>query len=816
MSHVTFIYPCVGRFPDRGYVRSWQMQPLSIGVLAALTPPDWQRTFYDDRLEPIDYDQPTDLAAISIETFTARRGYQIAQEYRRRRVPVVIGGYHASFCPEEVLEHADAVCVGEAEGVWGNILRDVTAGRLLRVYSCSPSPGLSGVRTDRGIFRGKNYFKIAMVETGRGCRFRCNFCSITAFYKATYRRRPVVEIIDEIRQLKEKIIFFVDDNVIGDVKSAKELFHALKPLGIQWIGQASVNAAADAELLDLMAGSGCRGLLVGFESLNPENLTSVGKAINETIDYEQALRAFRQRGILIYGTFMFGLPADSARLICDTVRFAEKQKLFLAALNHLVPFPGTPLYSVYQEEGRLVYGRWWLSDVYRFGQPPFRPSCMTSAELEQCCHQARRNFYALLSVLRRSLDFSANCANFRTAMLFFGLNFLLQREILQKRGLPLGVRTAVANRATHHVQVDLAKPGDDTGLRNLLLQTPMPGVVRLAYLREPSFFQALQVEGRYNDVVIGRDIESGQIIGLGSRSIKTAFVNGRSSTVGYLSGLRLIEGYRGSTYLARGYRMLRERHQDGRTKLYVTTIIESNQMAREILTSRRAGLPAYHDYGRFCCMAISLQQKPRPVRPETFEIRSAMPEDIPVIVEFWRREGVNKQFFPEYTAEDLLRAEGLLRGLELKNVLLAYSRSELVGTAAAWDQKSFRQSLVTGYNRQLTLFRLPYNVIARLLAYPILPRPGSYLGYINLSLICILKDNPRVFRALLVEMIRRYRSLYPLLMAGLHEQDPLLPVLRQYRHFAYPSRLYVAYWEDGEEDFENLDGRVPYLELGAL
>ncbi len=216
-------------------------------------------------------------------------------------------------------------------------------------------------------------------------------------------------------------------------------------------------------------------------------------------------------------------------------------------------------------------------------------------------------------------------------------------------------------------------------------------------------------------------------------------------------------------------------------------------------------------------MAISLRQKFRSAPSKTLEIRPAMREDLPAIIEFWQREGGRKQFFPKYGATDLLSSDGLLRGLELEDIFLAFSGEELVGTVAAWEQKSFRQSVVMGYNKRLTFLRLPYNGIARLLGYPILPHPGSNLDYFSLSLICIRGDDPHIFASLLVQMIKRYRSHYSLFMVGLHERDPLLPVLRRYRHFPYVSRLYVVCWEDSEEDFENLDRwRVPYLELGAL
>ena len=386
MPKVTFVYPCVGRFPETKYVRSWQMQPLSIAVLAALTPRHWERAFFDDRLENIDYDEPTDLAAISIETFTARRGYEIAAEYRRRGVKVVMGGYHATFCKEEVIEYADAVCLGEAEGLWPQILADAENGRLERIYASVAPPSLAGVIPDRSIFAGKDYLKIALVEAGRGCKFGCSFCSITAFYSARYRRRPVEDIVSEISSLGQKVIFFVDDNVIGEIRAARELFEALEPLGIKWLSQASLNMTCDEELLDLMVRSGCMGLLIGFESLDRENLGAVGKRVNQSVDFSTALGKLRRRGIPVYGTFLIGLPRDNAALVERTLGFAVREKLFLAAFNHVVPFPGTPLYSELEQSGQLPWERWWLSDAYRFGQPPFQPWTMSAVELQALCH----------------------------------------------------------------------------------------------------------------------------------------------------------------------------------------------------------------------------------------------------------------------------------------------------------------------------------------------------------------------------------------------------------------------------------------------
>lgn len=437
MPHVTFIYPSVGRFAGTKYVRSWQMQPLAIAALSHLTPSEWERSFFDDRLEPIDFNHPTDLVAISIETFTSKRGYQIAAEYRQRGIPVVMGGYHATFCPDEVLEHADAVCIGEAEGVWTSILTDTLQGSLRGKYQI-PSQAFTGF--DRSIFDNKNYFKIALVETGRGCSFGCKFCSITAFHSGKCKPRPIEDVVTEIRSLSEKSVFIVDDNITGDLRRADELFAALRALDIQWVGQASINVTQRPGLVDLMAESGCAGLLIGFESLDEAALTCVDKKVNRGVDYAVALAELRKRGIVVYGTFMMGLPSDSPSTAEQLTSFAIDEQIFIAAFNHIVPFPGTPLYEELRETGRLTYPKWWLSDEYRFGDAPFNPECGSADTLKQWCHSARRRFYSISSILRRAMDFKGNCGSLRKFALYFGLNLLLRREISQKKGLPLGVR----------------------------------------------------------------------------------------------------------------------------------------------------------------------------------------------------------------------------------------------------------------------------------------------------------------------------------------------------------------------------------------
>lgn len=438
MPRLTFIYPAIGRKPGKPFVRSWQLQPLAIARLAAMTPPEWQVNFFDDRMDVINFDAATDLVAISIETYSAKRGFHVAAQFRKRGVPVVIGGYHATLCPDETKEHADAVCVGEAESAWPTILNDVQRGQLQPFYHGDRSRPLAGLIPDRGIFKGKNYLPVALVETSRGCPFQCNFCSIGAVSQSSYRRRPVQEIVEELRQVRDKYVFFVDDNIVGDPAGARELFEAITPLGIQWMSQGSLHALRDESLVRQMARSGCMGLLVGFESLNRENLAAMGKRINRVDEYRAALDCLRRAGVFVYGTFIFGYPHDTPASFEESVRFAKAENLFLAAFNHLVPFPGTPLYRELEAAGKLKYPQWWLHEDYRFGQVPFHPEAMAAKEIEEHCHRTRRSFYTWGSILRRSLEFRTNSPTPGRAWAFWMLNWMLRRELGQKAGIPLG------------------------------------------------------------------------------------------------------------------------------------------------------------------------------------------------------------------------------------------------------------------------------------------------------------------------------------------------------------------------------------------
>lgn len=437
---LTLVHPCIGRRPGQRYIRSWQMEPLPPATIAGLTPADVDIRFYDDRMETIPYDEPTDLVGISVETYTAKRAYQIATEYRRRGVPVVMGGFHPTLCPDEVSEFAEAVVVGEAEAIWPRVLDDFRHGRMERVYRAAGRPSLTKLRPDRRIFRGKRYLPIGLVEAGRGCHFRCDFCAVQAVFGSTQTRRPIDEVISEVASLRDskKLFFFVDDNITSNLAQAKDFLRALAPLGIRWVSQASINAAHDEEFLSLLVQSGCRGVLIGFESLDPSALAAMNKTFNVMKGgYEVALANLRRHRLRVYATFIFGYDADTADSFRRSVEFARAHRFYIAAFNHLTPFPGTPLYARLAQENRLLYEQWWLDDRYRYNMVPFQPALMSPDVLQRHCLEARRRFYGWPSILSRALD-PVNRADSFMFRNFLPINGMLRVDTRRRDGFPLG------------------------------------------------------------------------------------------------------------------------------------------------------------------------------------------------------------------------------------------------------------------------------------------------------------------------------------------------------------------------------------------
>jgi radical SAM superfamily enzyme YgiQ (UPF0313 family) len=377
-----------------------------------------------------------------VETYTAKRAYQIASVYRRRGVPVVMGGFHASLCPDEVAEYADAVVVGEAEKIWPEVVDDFRHGTMRKIYRAQGRPSLQGLRPDRSIFAGKRYLPVGLIEAGRGCHFKCEFCAVTSVFRASQTRRPIEDILEEIRRVQKdfgrKLFFFVDDNITSNLAEAKEFFRALIPLNVRWVSQSSINAAHDEEFLELLSRSGCMGVLIGFESVDEANLAAMNKRFNTMGGgFGRALANLRRHGIRVYGTFIFGYDGDTPDTFRRTVDFAKQHGLYIAAFNHLTPFPGTPLYERLRRQGRLRFERWWLDDEYSYNTIPFRPAQIEPDELQRLCVEARRRFYTWPSILRRSV-MGANRTNGFMFRNFFLINALHRSDVSARDHYPLG------------------------------------------------------------------------------------------------------------------------------------------------------------------------------------------------------------------------------------------------------------------------------------------------------------------------------------------------------------------------------------------
>jgi len=373
--------------------------PLVLPLLAGLTPPDVDVRLVDENVEAIDTNADVDWVAITCMTASAPRAYVIADAFRQRGVPVVMGGIHPTVLPDEAAAHADAVVVGEAEPVWREVLADLAAGRLRPRYEHAGYSDLVGLpRPRRELLQVDRYLTTNVVQTGRGCPNACSFCTVSTVSGRRYRFRPVGEVVEEVSSLGGWI-GFVDDNIAGHPRRAKELFEALIPLRTRWVGQADLTMAKDRELLSLAARSGCKAMFVGLESLSQENLRAISKSANLGTDMGAAIRTIHKAGIEIIGSFVLGLDGDDDGVFARTVAFAEQHKLVAAQFAVLTPFPGTVVYQQLEREGRIVDHDW---SRYTMSNVVFRPRHMTDLELRQGQRYVYGRFYSIPSILKRS------------------------------------------------------------------------------------------------------------------------------------------------------------------------------------------------------------------------------------------------------------------------------------------------------------------------------------------------------------------------------------------------------------------------------
>jgi len=435
---VTLIYPAIGRYLDEAC-----MEPLSLGALAGFTPQDVEVALYDDRLEPIPFDEPTDLVAITVQIYAARRSYEISAEYRKRGVPVILGGVHPTLLPDEAAQHADSIFLSDAENLWHEVIADVKQGKLKPVYRGAATTPQPDTLTRRDLYKGKKYLPISLLQFGRGCRFVCTFCAVSSYFDHRHYYRNVAQVIEEMKSQNRNTFFFVDDNIVSDFESAKALFRELIPLKIHWVSQASIDMTRDRELMDLMAKSGCVGNVIGFESLEAENLRSMKKPQNTKSKhgyeaYAGQLKILRDHGMQTWAAFTLGHDYDTPDSIHRTLDFALENKFTFAAFNTLLPYPSTPLYKKLQAQDRLLYdGKWWLHPDYRYNHAAFRPALMSPEKLTETSYHVRKSFNSVGSIYNRLWDFKTNMRNPYRLGVYLAYNPLFRKETLKKQGIRL-------------------------------------------------------------------------------------------------------------------------------------------------------------------------------------------------------------------------------------------------------------------------------------------------------------------------------------------------------------------------------------------
>jgi radical SAM superfamily enzyme YgiQ (UPF0313 family) len=378
--------------------RAFQIPPLSLGVLASLTPDDFEITLMDENLHDLDFTDVPDLVGITCLTASAPRAYEISRRFRAMGSKVVLGGIHASALPQEAIDNADSVVIGEAEGVWGQVLADFKAGSLKRFYEGTMPEPSEILAPRRDIYQRKGYFVKSVVQTSRGCPFGCDFCSVQRFFGNRYRFRPVASVVDEVRSLATKFVTFVDDNIAGSHPHAKQLFKALAPLNIRWICQAPISIGKDPELLELMRKAGCRGVFVGFESIAPESLKEVGKGFNIVEKFREYIKRIHGSGITVEGAFIFGFDHDDRDVFKRTLDFIVAAKIDFAQFGILTPFPGTKLHDRMTRENRITTGDW---EKYDIAHTVFKPTLMSQDELNRGRIWIEDQFYSVTSTVRR-------------------------------------------------------------------------------------------------------------------------------------------------------------------------------------------------------------------------------------------------------------------------------------------------------------------------------------------------------------------------------------------------------------------------------
>jgi len=352
----------------------------------------------DEDVEPIDFGTSANLIGISFMTYNAPRAYEIADQFREMGKTVIFGGYHPTFMQQEAIQHADSICIGEAENNVPKMIEDFMAGRLKPFYK-SELVDLKELPTlNRNLLHNNAYVTINALQATRGCYHRCEFCSVAPFNRYKIRTRPIEHVLDELKGLGRNVIF-MDDNLTLDREYAKELFSKMIPLKKRWFSQCEIGIAEDDELLQLATSSGCRGLFIGFESLSQQSLSTWKKHCNRKKDYLKLVQKLHKAGIGIFAAFVFGSDADGPDVFASTLDFLLEANIEVLQSTRLTPFPGTPLFDKMTENGRIFDKDWSHYDFFHVVHQPLN---MNPETLHSGTAWLQQQFYSYKNITRRT------------------------------------------------------------------------------------------------------------------------------------------------------------------------------------------------------------------------------------------------------------------------------------------------------------------------------------------------------------------------------------------------------------------------------
>jgi len=401
---------------------------LALFILQGLTPKQHEVKIVEEEYTLLDMDEECDVVGISCMTSNAYRGYRIADEFRKKGKKVIIGGVHPSILPNEALEHADAVVIGEAEGVWEKILEDIENDKLQQTYH-EPNPDLDRyIPKDFSSLPKNRVFNLVPLQTTRGCPYNCDFCSVSNIFGKKIKQIPVKNVVKDIKASGSRNFLFLDDNIIGNRKYAKELFEALIPLKISWGGQSPISFAWDTEMMELAKKSGCKGLFIGLESVTGNQNEKYNK-LKSLEDTKQSIKKLLKMGIIIQASVIFGFDEDTHETFGKTIDFLIKNNITLASINLLTPYPGTRIHQEFEEKGRLLHEKW---EYYDNRTVVFQPKNMSPLELQIGKIRAHTAFNSIRSIIGRFIG------NLRMAGIYLAINLdsrklaLVEKKKLKK------------------------------------------------------------------------------------------------------------------------------------------------------------------------------------------------------------------------------------------------------------------------------------------------------------------------------------------------------------------------------------------------